>query len=244
MNRLLRFSLTFSVLFVLVALESMLVKPFVVFSMYLHQIGHFLSAISFSFAPGTDFLVNFTDVSYTIIRPRGFISSFIIASSGYIANLGVAILILQLMKTPISKYLLGGTSFVYLAITLAYNGTPEHLKNLAVFMAFVIMIYMIQSEDFHDLAIRILAFSNILYVLYDTGINSIYSRVAGFIGLPGSKNDIVFTDDTSKYYQLTGIDPIVWGILWFGLTIFVLVTIYQTYISEESEAEDSEQKAA
>lgn len=239
MNRLLRFLITFSVLFTLVALQSMLIKPFVVFAVYLHQIGHFISAITFSLRPNVDFIINFTDVSYTLINPKGFVSSLFIASAGYTTNLVAAILILKLMSSDLKKYLLGGTSLVYVLITLSYDGSIEHMKNLAVYLAFIIIIYMIQSQDLNDLAIRILAYSNILFVLYDTGINTIYARVGNFLGKEPVQNSIIFTDDTTKFFELTRINPILWGVFWFGITILVTVTLYKIFIYEDSSSSSS-----
>ena len=189
------------------------VQPLKIFSSYIHQIGHFIMALAFSYGVD-DFSIRITGESYNIINPKGILSQFMVANAGYLGSMLFAFCVFYLKNTDVKKYVLGSVALVFVGITIAYSDAGEKTTYAMLFVAIVLFIYMIQSEKIKDWAIDIVGISSIVFAIIDTAVNSIFYEI--------NTEFQIFTNvlveqpytDTLHLQDISGIPSLLWGLLW------------------------------
>lgn len=206
---------------VMVLWNTVVMKPLKIFTVFLHELGHAFMAFVFGYGiQGLRF--NLNESGYTIVKSRGWFSSFMILNAGYLGSVLFAILILWLRRTGFRKYILGTAAIIMLAVAVRYAGISFALLYSVIFAVAVILVYMIQNENLYDWVVDILGISSAAYAIYDTFVDTILLQLNMQLGLlPGwaSKQPV---NDAVRLAQLTHIPAIVWGIIWLIIALLAV----------------------
>ncbi|MCX7710320.1 MAG: M50 family metallopeptidase [Clostridia bacterium] len=203
--------------------NSIVIKPLKIFTVFLHELGHALMAFIFGYGIQA-FKVNFNESGYTMVQPKGWFSTFMIANGGYLGSILFALLILHLKRTSYKKYILGTLAIVFLTISIKFSGFSFTLLYSILFAVAVLMLYMVQSEKLNDWIIDIIGIASVAYAVYDTFVDTIllqlnlqFHLIEGW----GGKQPMT---DAVQLQQLTHIPAIVWGVLWMAIALFAVYT--------------------
>lgn len=221
MKQLARYGL---ILVVVVALwNTVLVKPFKLFAVYLHELGH--SFMAFIFGYGIQgFRVNLNESGYALVQTKGWLSSFLVGNGGYLGGVLLGLLILYLRRTALKKYILGFLAILLLVISIFFSGPTFTLLYSAIFAAVVIGLYMLQNEKVTDWAVDILGISSVAYAIYDTFVDVILLQInVQFRFIRGWYTQPM--TDAVYLARLTHIPALIWGILWMGISLFAVYMV-------------------
>lgn len=198
--------------------DAILIQPLKVFASYIHQSGHLIMALIFSYSPSSDIIVNLTDTSYKIINQKSAVSAFFIANGGYLFGIMFSFFLIQLKNTTAKKYVPGVFALFFIAIAGTYSGLSRQLLYSAVFAAIAVVLHMLHKNSVYEWVIEVISISNIAYIVYDIAINSVYYHLSTKFGFANLKNYIPYSD-AIQLETLTGIPPFVWGIIWIVLIL-------------------------
>jgi hypothetical protein len=229
-----------SILFILILIwDASIVQPIRAFVTYIHQGGHLLAGLLFSYKPGVDIYINLTETAYQIVNQKSFISAFLIANAGYVANLVFILFALYLKQTSSKRFMPGIFAIAFVSIAYTYAGISHHLLYAALFAGFAIVLHMIHKDPFYDYLLNIIAMANFAFILFDVLYNTIYYELNLIFGLSSWKRDIPYSD-ALQLQNLTRIPPLLWGILWgiILLTCSVVFLIEKNASVEESFEEE------
>ncbi len=209
------------ILVVIIALwNTLIIKPFKLFTVFLHELGH--SAMAFIFGYGIKSIrIGFNEGGYALTYSKGKIASFMIYNGGYLGSVLFSLLILYLKKTPVRKYILGTIAIIFLAVSIRYAGFNFTLLYSIIFAVIAIIIYMIQNEKVYDWTIDIIGISGVAYAIYDTFVDTILIKFKLPFLLWGKGSSGV--SDADQLAKLTHIPSVVWGLLW---TVLSLLAVY------------------
>jgi hypothetical protein len=202
--------------------DSILLQPLKVFASYIHQLGHLIFAIIFSYDIKTDIIINLTDTSYKIINQRGAVSAFFIANGGYILGVLFSFFVIHLKETPSKKYAPGVFALFFIAVAGIYSGISRQLLYSAIFAGVAVVLHMLHKNSVYEMVLEVISVSNITYIIYDIAINTVYYELNLHFKFSKWINYIPYSD-ALQLQVLTGIPPIVWGIIWI---ILILVNCF------------------
>jgi len=223
---------------VLVTWNTIFIKPLKLFTVFLHELGHSLMAVIFGNGI-SGIKINFNESGYALVHTKGWLSQFMVTSGGYLGSLFFAILILYLKRTAIKKYLLGTIAIIFLIVSVKFAGLDSTLVFSIIFAGIVIAIYMIQSEKVNDWAIDILGISSVAYSIHDTFVDTILLKFRLPLSVIGEKS---YVSDSERLAQITFIPSVVWGILWFVISIVAVYFLLIKTGSSKASASTKNQK--
>jgi hypothetical protein len=203
-----------SILFILILIwDASIVQPLKAFVTYIHQAGHLLAGLLFSYKPGIDIFINLTESVYQIVNQKSFISAFLIANAGYVANLVFILFALYLKQTSSKRFMPGIFAIAFVSIAYTYAGISQHLLYASLFAGFAIILHMMNKEVFFDYLLDIIAMANFAFILFDVLYYTLYYELNLIFGLSSWKREIPYSD-AIQLQNLTRIPPLLWGILW------------------------------
>lgn len=207
---------------VMVLWNTIVIKPLKIFTVYLHELGHALMAFIFGYGI-QGFRVNFNESGYTLVQPKGWFSSFMIANGGYLGSILFALLILYLKRTAARKFILGILAIIFLAVSIRFSGFSFTLLYSIIFAGFVLVVYMVQNDKLMDWVIDIIGISSVAYAIYDTFVDTILLQLNLQLHLIGGWDKQPMTD-AMQLAKLTHIPAMVWGIVWLGIAVLAVNT--------------------
>lgn len=213
--------------------DSIVMQPLKVFSLYLHQISHFLTAISFSYNIN-EFNISFYDSSYTLYKVHSWGSAFVIANAGYIGGIIFSLLIFHFKHTYVKRYLLGSVALVFLLFTINYTGLSYQLIYCALFSTFVVVLYMLNNEKLNDWVIDIVGVSSIAFGIYDTAFNTIFYYINQKAQIFPTLFAYTPFNDSFNMEKLTGVPSIVWGAFWLVANLVLVYFIFTNSKKKEA----------
>jgi hypothetical protein len=209
---------------VLILWNTVIIKPLKIFTVFLHELGHVLMA--FIFGQGIiEFKVNLNESGHTIVYAGNWLSKLMITSGGYLGSILFALLILYLKRTFLRKYILGAIAIIFLTVTIRFSGLSFALAFSVLFAIAVILIYMSQSEKLNDWAVDILGISSVAYAIYDTFVDTILLELNNKLRVIVGWSRSGHMTDAVRMAEITGIPAIVWGIIWFCISIFAVYVL-------------------
>jgi len=219
MKRLGRYLLILAV--VMVLWNTVIIKPLKLFTVFLHELGH--AFMAFVFGYGIQGLnINLNEGGYTVAQSKGWFSSFMMLNGGYLGSVLFAVLILWLGRTAFRKYILGTAAIIMLGVAVKYSGISFTLLYSVIFAIIVILVYMVRNENIYDWIVDILGVSSVAYAIYDTFVDTILLQLNVYLGIFDGWHTKQPATDAAKLAQLTHIPAIVWGIIWFAISIFAV----------------------
>ncbi len=217
-----RFLIIFGSLMVL--WNTFLVKPIKLFTVFLHELGHAFMAIATG-SRITELKIYFNESGHVMSLPKNWWSAFLIANGGYLGSVLFAILILVLKNTRFRKYIIGVTAIIFLAFTFKYSGIASFTMLYSViFAVFALILYMIQNDTLNQWVIEIIGIGSVTYAIYDTLVDTVIMQLNYQFGL-FRMGSIPVTDAVSLS-RLTHIPAIVWGLIWVGISIFAVYSVF------------------
>ncbi|ACL76325.1 M50 family metallopeptidase [Ruminiclostridium cellulolyticum] len=217
-----RFLIIFSSLMLL--WNTFLVKPIKLFTVFMHELGHAFMAIATG-SGITELKIYFNESGHIMSLPKSWWSSFFIANGGYLGSVLFAILILVLKNTRFRKYIIGVIAIIFLAFTFKYSGIVSFTMLYSViFAVFALILYMIQNETLNEWVIEIIGIGSVTYAIYDTLVDTVIIQLGyqfGFFRI----GSMPVTDAVSLA-RLTHIPAIVWGLIWVGISIFAVYSVF------------------
>lgn len=231
MRRYFRYS--FIMLVIMLLWDASIIQPLKVFASYIHQSGHLIAGIVFSYSIGNDLAVSITNASYKILNKKSFFSAFAIANAGYIMNALFAHILIRLKDSPTKKYAVGILALFYLAIAVKFANTPSHILYAALFAGVAIAIHLIQKEDFYSWIMDVVAGANFAYVFYEVFVNIIYYELNAYFHFAKWTKAIPYSD-ALQLQNLTHIPAVVWGGFWLVAFIFTFFLYLRSRAEEEA----------
>lgn len=198
-------------------------KPIKVIAIFIHEVGHFLMTLLFNDKVAV-FNITLNEVGHSSNITDSWFSSLLIANSGYIMSLVFAIFILRIKDSRIRKYVLGIISSVALISLLHAEKMSAAFLYIIVFSVITILVYIIDNDKIFEYFIDIIGVASITYCIYETLMKDILPGIVTNFGI--FKNIAVYSKlatDSQVLYKVTGIPTIVWGSLWFFVSLIVLV---------------------
>ncbi|MCR4435844.1 MAG: M50 family metallopeptidase [Clostridiales bacterium] len=205
---------------VMVLWNTVAIKPLKIFTVYLHELGHALMAFLFGYGIQS-FRVNFNESGYTLVQPKGWFSTFMIANGGYLGSILFALLILYLKRTALKNYILGVLAILFLAVSIRFSGFSFTLLYSIIFAGFVLVVYMLHNEKVNDWVIDIIGISSAAYAIYDTFVDTILLQLNLQFHLIGGWNQQPLTD-AMQLAKLTHIPAAVWGMIWLAIALLAV----------------------
>lgn len=227
--------------FILVAIialwNTLIIKPFKLFTVFLHELGH--AAMAFIFGYGIKGIrIGFNEGGYALTYSKGKIASFMIFNGGYLGSVLFSLLILYLRKTQLKKYILGTVAIIFMAVSIRYAGFNFTLLYSIIFAVIAIIIYMLQNERVYDWTIDILGISGVAYAIYDTFVDTILIKFRLPFSLWGKGARGL--SDADQLAQLTHIPAVFWGLLW---TVLSLLAVYMVLFKGGSKGQSRGSKS-
>lgn len=188
--------------------DSIIIYPIKLMTVLLHEISHGLAAVV---SGGSIISLDInTELSGSCIVEGG--NSIIIASSGYLGSL------------------MFGLLFIY----SSYNNKSS--KWILISISIIIILFSINTSNNFSLQIFSLLLVITLLIIYFFAPSIISKYLIIFIGIVSClyvvvdiKNDLIDSSNVSSdalvIANLTGINELVWGLLWFTISIIGLVLV-------------------
>lgn len=217
--------------------DANLILPLRVFASYIHQAGHLLIALLFSYSVGEDILINISQPTYEIVNQRSFFSAFLIANSGYIASLAFMMFAISLKASNIKTYAPSIFAISFLLLAYVYSGISEHLLYAGIFAAIALVLQMINKDNFYNYTLNIVGLSSLAFIIVDLIFNSLSYYYS--LGLGSFRSNIPYSG-AIQLENLTGLPLIVWVLLWSVVTFVCCILLVMERQSEESAAESAE----
>ena len=208
----------FVILTVLVVLwNNIVVSPFKELSSIFHKFGHALSSAVFEFGVEA-FSTTFESNGDVLFGAQSWVTSLVIANSGYISSILFSMLILYLKKTSVKKYMLGGLTVLYLVFSIVFTPSVSALATSMSFGVIAIVLLMIGKDSLNELMLDIVGMSLVAYVIFDTFVDTILLKLNGQLSIMKNwsqqpPNDII------KLAELTGFPTVVWGLIWLAIAV-------------------------
>lgn len=210
--------------FAVVFWNTIVVKPLRLFAVFLHELGHAFMAVVFGYGISA-FKINLNESGYTIVRTKGLFSDMMVASGGYLGSVVFAVLILYFGRTFLKDYILGALAILFIAISIKFSGVSFTLMFSSFFVIFVLLLYMIRSEALNEWVIDIIGVSCVAYAIYDTFVDTVLLQINNNFNIIKGWGKNQALTDAVRMQQLTNIPAIFWGLLWFSLSIFVVIVL-------------------
>ncbi len=213
------------ILIMVIALwNTIIIKPLKIFSVFLHELGHSLMAVIFGNGI-TGFRINLDESGYALTLPKSGLSSFLIANGGYLGSVLFALLILNLKKTFVKKYILGASAILLLGVSIAYGKSVFTIIYASIFAGLILLLYMLRNERLNDWVIDIIGVTSAAYAVYDTFIDTILLEINAKLNIISGWGASRPLTDAVQIERMTHIPAVVWGIIWL---IISCVAIYST----------------
>lgn len=194
------------------------IKPLKLFTVFLHELGHALMA--FIFGHGIEALnISLDESGYTLVKSKGWFSSFMIANGGYIGSVLFSLLILYLKRTPFKKYVLGTAAIILLAVTIRFSAFSFTLLYAVIFAGLILVLYMVQNDKLYDWVTDIIGISGLAYAIYDTFVDIILMQLNMQFQIIRGWQVNQTKSDAEVLAEMTGIQAIVWGLIWLGISL-------------------------
>ena len=204
--------------------NTIIVKPLKIFAVFLHELGHTIMAFIFGYGI-LDFQVNLNESGHTIVQSKGWFSSFMIANAGYLGTVLLGLLILCLRNTRVKKYIPGSVAIIFLLVTIRYSAFSFALLYAALFTVAVVLLYMLQNDSVTDWVVDIIGITSLAYAIYDTFVDVILLQINLKFRVLQGWNVTQPVTDAVQLSNLTGIPSLIWGIIWFSISIFALYMV-------------------
>ena len=203
--------------------NTFILKPIKMVPIFVHEMGHFLANCALGDKISTA-NITLSDINHVHIVTNKWITSFTIANSGYLASLIFAIFMLRIKNEKLKRYTLGIVSSCIL-ISLIYIGKiPATFLYVIILTVATIVIYILNNDIIFELVNDILGISSISYCIYETVMKDILPQMATKInilrGFTFNTNKIT---DADTMHKITGIPAIIWGVMWFVVSIIALL---------------------
>ena len=214
----------FMILIIILLWDTILIQPLKVFALYIHQFGHLLMSLIFSYKPGTDIDIRLTETFYKIIHKKSAVSAFLIGNAGYLFGMIFSFFVIYLKETPLKKYVPGIFALFFIWIASAFSSVSSQLLYASIFAGLAVILHMLHRDSAYEWIIEVISMSNIAYILNDIGVNTVYYELnIHFKFVPwGDYNRYT---DAIQLETLTGVPPIAWGIIWLIL-IFIACYVF------------------
>lgn len=218
MKRTLRY---FAILVLILALwNTPIIKPLKLFTVFLHELGHSLVALIFG-GGISSINISLNESGYAVTQASSWLANFFISNGGYLGSLFFALLILYLRRTSIKHYILGFISIIFLFVAIRFSGFSFTLVYSSLFVAFALVIYMIQSETVDEWVIDIIGIASVSYAIYDVFVDTIMLQINTSLGLIRGWSGAPRTD-AQALAQLTGIPAVLWGVIWLAIMLLTI----------------------
>jgi hypothetical protein len=227
------------ILILVIALwNTIVIKPLKIFAVFLHELGHSLMAVVFGNGI-SGFRINLDESGYALTLPKSGISAFLIANGGYLGSVLFALLILNLKKTFVKKYILGASAIMLLGISIAYGRSIFTIIYASIFAGLILILYMLKNEKLNDWVIDIIGVSSAAYAVYDTFVDTILLEINLKLGLIrgwGAERPLT---DAVQIERMTHVPAVVWGIIWM---IIACVAVYSTMLGRKKRTSSAKGK--
>lgn len=221
------------ILIMVIALwNTIVIKPLKIFAVFLHELGHSLMAVIFGNGI-SGFRINLDESGYALTLPKNAISAFLIANGGYLGSVLFALLILNLKKTFVKKYILGISAILLLGMSIAYGRSIFTIIYASIFAGLILLLYMLKNEKLNDWVIDIIGVSSAAYAIYDTFVDTILLEINMKLDLIrgwGAERQLT---DAMQIERMTYVPAVVWGIIWL---IIACVAVYSTMLGRKRRA--------
>ncbi|MDD5602874.1 MAG: M50 family metallopeptidase [Eubacteriales bacterium] len=200
--------------------NTFLMKPLKIFLVFLHETGH--AFISFITGYGiTNLNINLNESGFTTVATGGRFAGLLIVMGGYLGSLFFAALILILRKTSLKKFIPGIAAITYLMAAAAFQGMSFALSYAVIFVIAVFIIYMLNRERLTDLAVEIIGISGLVYVIYDTLVNTLLVEINAWTGIISGWSRPGNISDAYRMGEMTGVPVFIWGLVCLLISLFV-----------------------
>lgn len=209
---------------VIVLWNTLIIKPLKIFTVFLHELGHAFMAFIFGYGIKA-FNVSLNESGYTLVKTKGWFSSFMITNGGYMGSVFFALLILYLKRTFFKRYILGTAAIILLAVAVRFSGFNFTLLYAVIFAGIVLFLYMLQNEKLNDWVIDIIGISSVAYAIYDTFVDTILLELNQNFNIVQDWNVEQSMTDAARLANMTGVPAIVWGIIWLIIALMAVNTV-------------------
>jgi hypothetical protein len=197
--------------------NHIIVSPFKELSSIFHKFGHALSSAVFEYGVEA-FSTTFENNGDVVFTAHSWMTSFIIANSGYISSILFSILILFLKKTAVKKYMVGGITILYLIFSIIFTPSVSALAISMSFGVIAIVLLMIGKDSLNELMLDIISMSLAAYVIFDTFVDTILLILNGQLSIMKNWSQQP-PADIVKLSELTGFPAVVWGLIWLAIAV-------------------------
>lgn len=215
-----RWKYLFILIVVMTLWQTGVLKPLKIFAVYLHELGHTAMALIFGMEISS-FNVSLNESGYVAYHAKGWFSTFMVGSAGYLGSILFALLILYLKRTPAKKYILGSLAIILLLIALAFSKSIVTILLPVVFSMCILALYMLQNEKLNDWVIDILGISCAAYAVYDTFVDTILLELNDKLHLISAWQQKPVTDAVILAGQ-THVPAVIWGIIWLVIALLAV----------------------
>jgi len=212
---------------ILILWNNIVVKPLKIFALFLHELGHALTALVFGYGVKS-FDIFFNKSGLSLLNNKGWLSTVLIVNGGYLGSILFAILILYLRRTALKKYVPGFLALLLLGVSLKYSGmafSPTLLYSI-IFAAFILLVYMLNSEAIHEWVIDIMGVSAAAYVIYDTFVDTLLYIINSELHIISNWGAQGMVSDAGRLAEMTGVPAIVWGLAWLAIAIAAVNMVF------------------
>ena len=186
--------------------DSLALYPVKAFVVLLHELGHGTAAVL------TGGSIDHIDLSPNLggtCWSRGG-SRLLTLPAGYLGSMFFgALILIAAARTRFDRLLSGAIGLTVLAVTALFVRTAFGLGFGALFGGALLLIACLLPAALNDLLLRFLGLTSILYAIIDIKEDLISRTV------PGS--------DAYAMAQLVPLPPVVWGVIWILIALFVAV---------------------
>lgn len=200
-----------------------ILKPIKIVPIFIHEMGHVLASCAVGNKISTA-SITLSDINHTHMLTNKWLTSFIIANSGYVASLLFAIFILKIKNAKIKRYTLGIVTSLVLVSLLYIGKIPATFLYVIILSVITMAIYILNNDKIFEITNDILGISSISYCIYETVMKDILPKIATNTNmLKGFYFSTGKITDANTLHKITGIPTILWGIVWLSVSILTLL---------------------
>lgn len=195
--------------------NTIILKPLNIFTVYLHELGHFVTAKIVGYEV-VNFQVEYNESGFVRYMPQNpnIVKTIFVGSAGYMGSLLFAVLILQSRNTKYRRTVLIAFSSVFLLISLFYAGLFSFTLLFSTLVAISVgVIIKLNKPPLETLVLEIVGYSSLIYAIHDTFVDTV---IASIIYGQTIQSDAVGLGNA------TFIPATVWGLMWTALSLFII----------------------
>ncbi|MCL2164579.1 MAG: M50 family metallopeptidase [Oscillospiraceae bacterium] len=201
--------------------NTIVMRPIRLFAVFLHELGHTAMVLLFG-GKVQSFQINLDESGYVLSISRGGFASFMIASGGYLGGVLLSILILWLGNKYGGKYVLGVTAIVFITVAVVFSGVSITLLYATFFAVIVLLIFMLKNAGIENAALEIIGVGALMYGIYDTFVDTILFELNKLFHFASAWTGKAIVTDAVHLANITKIPAILWGCIWFLISILVV----------------------